>query len=50
MVIQVTLSDEEAATLRNAASAAQLTMEEYIRAAALLYIRVARDPYFRDAK
>jgi hypothetical protein len=47
MIVQATLSDEEAATIRNAASAARLTMEEYIRAAALLYTRIARDPYFR---
>jgi hypothetical protein len=50
MVFQVTLSDSEAASVRGAAILAKMTPEEYIRAATLMYMRAARDPYWQDVK
>ena len=50
MVFQITLSDSEAAMVQRAATEAKLTPEQYIRAAALMYLRVARDPYWQGAR
>ena len=48
MVFQVTLSPGEAKTIREAATRAQVTTEEFLRGAILLYLQVANDPYFRE--
>jgi len=47
MVVQVTFSDSEAATIRNAAVKANVTLEDYVRAATLLYVLMANDTYLR---
>jgi hypothetical protein len=48
MVVQVTLSDGEAAIIRGAATRAHVTIEEFLRGATLLYIEVAKHPYFQE--
>ena len=48
MVVQITLSPGEAATIREAATRAQVTIEDFLRGATLLYIKAANDPYFRE--